>query len=144
MADELFTVRDAHPDDEGVLNSYCYAEGMDNLPSIENVRVAVNDIDEVVGFIRIAQDAEGIAFVNPVITHETWRGFGVGRALMDEALAHYGELRLVSRGQSLAFYEAIGYERIPWSAIKMDLVEDCDHCDMRDECAPVPMAKRTK
>lgn len=143
MADELFTVRDGRTDDKLVLDAFCMAEGMDALPSIERVRVAVNEDDEVVGFIRIAVDEdEGTAFVNPVITHDTWRGFGVGRALMDEALSHYGELRLVSRGGSLAFYEALGYERISWELIKMALVDDCDNCEIRDECGPVPMRKR--
>lgn len=143
MADELFTIRDARADDKSVLDAYANAEGMDAIPDIEGVRVAVNGDDEVVGFIRIALDEEdGTAFVNPVITHETWRGYGVGRALMDEALARHGELRLVSRGGSLAFYEALGYERIGWDLIKMALVDDCDHCELRDECGPVPMRKR--
>ncbi len=144
MADELFSIRDAREDDKPVFDAYCNAEGMDAIPSIERVRVAVNEDDEVVGFIRIALDDEGVAFVNPVITHATWRGFGVGRALMDEALARYGELRLVSRGQSLAFYEALGYERIGWDLIKMALVEDCEECELRDECGPVPMRKRAE
>ena len=143
MADELFTIRDARADDKSVLDAYANAEGMDAIPDIEGVRVAVNGDDEVVGFIRIALDEEdGTAFVNPVITHETWRGYGVGRALMDEALARHGELRLVSRGGSLAFYEALGYERIGWDLIKMALVDDCDHCELRDECGPVPRRKR--
>ncbi|MBC2890243.1 GNAT family N-acetyltransferase [Gordonibacter massiliensis (ex Traore et al. 2017)] len=143
MTDELFTIRDARADDKPVLDAYANAEGMDAIPDIEGVRVAVNGDDEVVGFIRIALDEEdGTAFVNPVITHETWRGYGVGRALMDEALARHGELRLVSRGGSLPFYEALGYERIGWDLIKMALVDDCDHCELRDECGPVPMRKR--
>ena len=143
MTDDLFTIRDARADDKPVLDAYANAEGMDAIPDIEGVRVAVNGDDEVVGFIRIALDEEdGTAFVNPVITHETWRGYGVGRALMDEALARHGELRLVSRGGSLPFYEALGYERIGWDLIKMALVDDCDHCELRDECGPVPMRKR--
>ena len=101
MTNELFTIRDARPDDKAVLDGYANLEGMDAIPSIEGVRVAVNEDDEVVGFLRIALAEDGTAFVNPVITHETWRGFGVGRALMEEALARHGELRLVSRGGSL-------------------------------------------
>ena len=103
--------------------------------------MAVNEDDEVVGFVRIALADDGTAFVNPVITHETWRGFGVGRALMEEALERHGELRLVSRGGSLPFYEALGYERIGWDLIEMSLVDDCDHCEMREECGPVPVRK---
>ena len=142
MTNELFTIRDARPDDKAVLDGYANLEGMDAIPSIEGVRVAVNDDDEVVGFLRVAVDDSGMAFVNPVITHETWRGFGMGRALMEEALEHYGELRLVSRGGSLPFYEALGYERISWDDIEMTMVDDCDHCDIREECGPVPVGKK--
>lgn len=143
MTNELFTLRDAREDDMPTLNAYAYAEGMDALPACENIRVAVNEDDEVVGFLRVAFDAAGIAHVNPVVTHETWRGFGVGRALMDEALARFGELRFVSRGTSLAFYQALGYESLPWEAIKPEIAAECDECEMRDECGPVPMGKKT-
>ena len=53
---------------------------MDAIPSIEGVRVAVNEDDEVVGFVRVVTSKEGVAFVNPVVTYRTWQGFGVGRA----------------------------------------------------------------
>ena len=142
MTNELFTIRDARPDDKAVLDAYANAEGMDAIPSIEGVRVAANEDDEVVGFIRVSLNGEGVAFVNPVITHETWRGFGVGRALMEEALERYGEVRLVSRGVSKAFYEALGYEPIEWDDIEMTLVDDCDHCELREECSPQPMGKK--
>lgn len=144
MTEELFTLRDARAADKPTLDAYCIAEGMDVLPSVDLVRVAVNADDEIVGFIRIALSEEGVAFVNPVITYDTWRGYGVGRALMDDALDLFGELRLVSRGTSIAFYEALGYERIPWDAVEMTLVEDCDGCAIREECGPVPMRKAVR
>lgn len=141
MTDELFHIRDARPDDKATVDAYSSAEGMDVFPSIDNIRVAVNDDDQVVGFLRLAFSDAGVAFVNPVVVYETWRGYGVGRALVEEALARHGELRLVSRGNSLGFYEALGFKRIPWDMIEMDLVDDCEHCGMRDECGPVPLAR---
>lgn len=141
MASELFRIRDARLDEKPVLDAYANAEGMDGLPSVERVRVAANEDDEVVGFLRIALDAAGVAHVNPVVVHETWRGFGVGRALVDEALADYGELRLVSRGTSLPFYEALGFEPIAWDLIKPEIAAECDECELYSECGPVPMAK---
>lgn len=141
MVCDLFSIRDARQEDKTVLDSYANAEGMDAIPSIEGVRVAVNEDDEVVGFVRVVTSKEGVAFVNPVVTYRTWQGFGVGRALMDEALSRHGELRLVSRGSSRAFYDVLGYEPIGWDLIEMSLVDDCDHCTMRDECGPQPMRK---
>lgn len=95
MSDVPFTLRDARESDLAYLNAYAAAEGMDDLPSAENVRVAVNEDDVPVGFLRLQQGSNGAAHVNPVVSCATWRGWGVGRALMEEALASRGELRLV-------------------------------------------------
>lgn len=138
----LFSLRDACENDRRYLDSYTYAEGMDYLPSLENVRVAVNAQDEPVGFIRVSVGENGIARVNPIVVHESWRGFGVGRALIDEAQAVYGELRLVSRGSSKPFYDALGFECCDWDLIENDVIEDCDGCPLIDECNPQPMSRR--
>ncbi len=135
----LFTLRPAREADLTFLNSYNYTEGMDSLDGIEGVTVAANSSDEPVGFIRIAIGSSGNAFVNPVVVHKSWRGYDVGRALMDHALREHGELRLVSRGSSVGFYEAIGYVPCEWSEIDEGVSEDCDGCSWRDECGPVPM-----
>lgn len=136
---ELFTLRPAHEGDMQLLNAYAYAEGMDNLPSPERITVAVNDEDTPVGFIRIALDDAGVAFVNPVVVYDAWRRYGVGKALIDSALAEYGEVRLVSRGSSKPFYDAIGFEDCSWDMISEGVTDDCAHCDMREECSPQPM-----
>lgn len=140
--EELFTLRPAKEEDLELLDAYAYWEGMDNMPSIENITVAVNADDAPVGFIRIAMGANGIAHVNPVVTARAWRGYGVGKALMEDALERYGELRLVSRGTSIPFYRALGYEEIAWEDIDKAVVDDCDGCELFEECGPVPMRKR--
>lgn len=141
MAD-LFTIRDACDEDLSTLNAYNYAEGMDALPSVENIRVAVNATGEIVGYLRLAFSPEGVAHVNPVVTYPTWRGYGVGRALMEEALERYGELRFVARGTSVGFYERLGYRAIPWDEVCLDVAEDCRGCTLVEECKPVPMGKK--
>lgn len=137
----LVTLRAAEERDVPYLNSYCYNEGMDNVPSLENVTVAVNSGDEPVGFIRLAFSEAGIAHVNPVVVHPTWRGYGVGRILVQDALDAHGELRLVSRGSSLAFYQAMGFECIDWDQIAPGVTDDCSGCELRAECQPQPMRK---
>lgn len=138
---DLFTLRSAKADDIELLNAYAYREGMDDLPSLDRVRVAVNDADEPVGFIRIALDDAGAAFVNPVVVYSAWRGYGVGRALVESALREYGELRLVSRGSSKGFYSALGFEECGWDLISEGVTDDCAHCDIRGECGPQPMRR---
>ncbi len=140
MAD-LFTMRDAREDDRRYLDAYTYEEGMDRLPSLDGVRVAVNAQDEPVALIRISLDSKGVARVNPIVVHASGRGDGVGRPLLDEAQRIFGELRLVSRGSSKAFYDAIGFAPCAWDLIEADVIEDCDGCPLFDECGPVPMRR---
>ncbi len=114
---------------------------MDTLPSLERVTVAVNTSDEPIGFIRIVLDSRGVAHVNPVVVYAPWRGRGVGKALVNDAQRTYGEIRLVSRGSSKPFYDALGFECCSWDLIEEGVSEDCAHCPMIDECHPQPMRR---
>ena len=98
--EDLFTIRDARAADMPLIDSYAHAEGMDRMPGPERIRVAVDADDAVVGFCRLQDDVNGIAYVNPIVTYALWRGYGVGRALIDDARAIAGELRIISRGTS--------------------------------------------
>ena len=111
---ELFDIRDARAEDMPLIDMYAHESGMDSIPGPERVRVAVNDDDAVVGFCRLQDDANGIAYVNPVVTYSAWRGYGVGRALMEDARAIAGELRLIARGTSEGFYRKLGFVEMPW------------------------------
>lgn len=142
MTEALFTMRSAREDDRAYLDSYCYAEGMDNLPNLENVTVAVNSADEPVGFIRIAIGGNGVAHVNPVVVHKSWRGYHVGETLMAREQERYGELRLVARGSSKGFYDRLGFEPCPWDEVDLSVTENCDVCTLVEECQPCPMKKR--
>lgn len=135
----LFTLRAARADDMPWLNAYCAAEGMANLDGPEGVTVAANGGDEPVGFIQIAMGNNGVAHVYPIVVHESWRGHDVGRALIDDAHARHGELRLVSRGSSVGFYERLGFEPCDWSLIDHEQTEGCVDCAMKAECGPLPM-----
>lgn len=135
----LFIQRPAKESDLPLINAYAANEGMDEIPNTELVTVAVNADDVVVGFIRIALDESGVAFINPVVVYSEWRSFGVGRSLVEAALKKYGELRLVSRGSSLAFYDALGFSPCSWDLISEGVTDDCANCDMRPTCTPQPM-----
>ena len=137
---ELFTIRDARAGDMALLNAYAFEVGMDEMPGVERIRVAVDADDVPVGFCRLQDDAQGVAYVNPIVVYEPWRGFGVGRALIEDARAAAGELRLIARGESVGFYRALGFEAMPWEWADLAAAsEDCDRCPYRAECGPVPM-----
>ena len=69
----LFTIRDARPDDMDAINAYAANEGMDELPSWHEIRVAVDADDTVVGFLRLQRGEDGVAHVNPIITYQIGR-----------------------------------------------------------------------
>ena len=137
---ELFTIRDARLLDMPLIDSYAAEAGMDRIPGPARVRVAVNANDEVVGFCRLQDDVNGIAYVNPIVTYSAWRGYGVGKALIEDAREIAGELRLIARGTSEGFYRKLGFVEMPWSEVDLKAAEeDCDNCPYRDQCGPVPM-----
>lgn len=134
----LFHIRPATQSDAPALAQLTWPEGMDNIIDIEKVTVAVNADDEVVGLIRI-EDAGGCAYVNPIVTYPSWRGHGVGEALMTLAIERFGEVRLVARGSSVGFYEKLGFENIPWEMVDTLISSDCEGCEMYEDCHPQPM-----
>ena len=130
--EELFTIE--------LIDAYAHAEGMDRIPGPARVRVAVNDEDVAVAFCRLQDDANGIAYVNPIVTYAAWRGYGVGRALIEDAREIAGELRLIARGTSEGFYRKLGFVEMPWSDVDLEAAsEECDTCPYRKSCGPVPM-----
>ena len=142
--DSLFSIRDAREADMDLIDAYAHAEGMDKIPGPQRVRVAVNDDDAVVGFCRLQDDVNGVAYVNPIVTYSAWRGYGVGRALIEDAAEHAGELRLIARGTSEGFYRKLGFAEMPWDEVDLEAAsEECDTCPYREACHPVPM-KREK
>lgn len=138
--DVLFTIRDARETDMELIDAYAQAEGMDRIPGPDRVRVAVNGDDAVVAFCRLQDDANGVAYVNPIVTYSAWRGYGVGRALIEDAQTIAGELRLISRGTSEGFYRKLGFVEMSWGDVDLKAAsEDCDNCPYREACGPVPM-----
>jgi predicted GNAT family N-acyltransferase len=135
----VFSIRDAQETDKELIDYYAALEGMDVIPDIDNIRVAVNQDDVCVGFIRLNYNSQGVAHINPVVVYGPWRRYGVGRALVKEAINREGEIRLVSRGGSYKFYKALGFKDCSWSEIEPGVSEECDGCLLRPECKPVPM-----
>ncbi|RCS22564.1 GNAT family N-acetyltransferase [Phyllobacterium salinisoli] len=73
--------------------------------------VAVNGTGEVAGTILLTPYGQDCATINMVIVDEGMRGRGLGRRLMDAAMAHAGDrpLRLVATAEGLPLYERLGF-----------------------------------
>jgi N-acetylglutamate synthase-like GNAT family acetyltransferase len=98
---------------------------------------AVNAHDEVVGYIHVAIADSG-PHVAPIAVFESWRGMGVGRALIEDAIAKHGLLKLVSNGKSNGFYEALGFIECSWEEVTPNFRRDCQVCPDFDTCGPKP------
>ena len=139
MSDAPFTLRPATMADLPGINLIAEPQGMGGFP-LDDVTVAVNSENQVVGFLRLQYDS-GIWHVNPVATYPSWRGYGVGRALMEHALDRCGHIALVARGTSIPFYDALEYERVDWARIGAGVARECVGCPVLDQCHPQPMVK---
>lgn len=73
--------------------------------------VAVEDERRVVGTVLVTSYGEDCATINMVIVDEAMRGRGLGRKLMDAALAIAGnrQLRLVATADGLPLYRKLGF-----------------------------------
>lgn len=73
--------------------------------------VAIDDHDNVVGTVLVTLYERDCATINMVIVDASMRGRGLGRRLMEAALAIGGErpLRLVATREGLPLYEKLGF-----------------------------------
>lgn len=72
------------------------------------------ETSQVVGTVLMTPYGEDVATINMVIVDEGWRGQGLGRRLMDEAMAMAGDrpLRLVATTDGLPLYEKLGFREV--------------------------------
>ena len=75
--------------------------------------VAICDDKELVGFVRALTDGEVTMYIAELLVAPTWRGRGVGRALLDAChlLFPHTRLDLLSTQSADQFYEASGFRR---------------------------------
>lgn len=139
---DSFELRAAVESDVEKINVLANSINMPPLDSAEEVKIAVTPEGRIVGYIHVLAGQNGAMHVQSVASDPTWRGKGVGRALMEDAYAAHGDLRLVARGTAVGFYQTLGYEETPWESIDFTVADDCFACDERDTCHPLPMRKK--
>ncbi|GLC24641.1 GNAT family N-acetyltransferase [Roseisolibacter agri] len=73
------------------------------------------DGDRLVGAVRVLSDGYLFACVSEILVEPTYQGQGLGRRLMDAALAQAprGKLFLGAQPQAVGFFERLGYARGP-------------------------------
>lgn len=139
---KTYSIRDAQPQDMTAVNGLFSSQSFPDAPSAEGVRIAETPEGELVGALFLEVAPDGSENVKTIVVVEEARGFGVGAALMGDALASHLDLRLVSRGASVGFYERIGLKRCGWEDIDPIYRRDCDECPDLPTCNPVPFKAR--
>ncbi len=150
QSEGLFSIRPARGSDLPIIQLMCKQAQMPFSEDFQVGTVAVNNEDQVVGFIRIlevTQDSnpQGLgAYVYPVVVFENWRHHGVARALVDYELQRYMTLKLVACSPSRGFYQRSGFETEAWGNIAAVIARDCELCTDRSSCEPQPFIKVLK
>ena len=132
------SIRDARVDELTEVNDLFDAQRFPPAPSVQGVRVAESGNAELLGALFVEVAPDGSDNVKTVVVRPESRGLGVGAALMADALSAHPDLRLVSRGESVGFYESIGFKRCGWEDIDPQYRADCDSCEDLPTCHPVP------
>jgi GNAT superfamily N-acetyltransferase len=138
--DELFHIRSVSEIDYPYIVTLLTEEGLGIPLQWREGTAAVNDDDELVGYIYIQRTAVG-SHVAPIAVFSGWRGRGVGQALIQFELERNKTLKLVARGDSVGFYRALEFSEISFCEISDELEEDCNVCMYREECGPVAFIK---
>ena len=140
---DLFAIRPAEERDLVYLQMICVEQGLGIPQTVASSTVAVNAEDIPVGFIHIenvddeSPGANG-AYVYPVAVFESWQHHGVATALIKHELEKAGELKLVACTSSQDFYPRVGFEQTDWKYIARRIAIDCEACEARNSCDPIP------
>lgn len=138
MITPAWRIRDAVDVDLDLIRSLFASEGFGDVKTVEGIRVAVTPDNVMYGAIRLEQLSDDAWYVRPVAVFDAARGMGVGRGLINDALKHHSDLRFVSEGYAVGFYDACGFVRCSWDEMADEQRFECDMCPGRSECGAQP------
>lgn len=74
--------------------------------------------NQLTGIIRVVGDGETIVFIQDILVHPEYRRQGIGTVLLKAMLNRYSQVRQIelvtdSRPETIAFYEANGFRKLP-------------------------------
>lgn len=150
----MFVIRTVKQEDIQEIIALCEAAAMDIPKDYDHVFVAEEregvspenghlaaTSSSVVGFVRI-QVIDKVAYVSPVIVSAAHRRQGIGCRLMRRVMAEADDVRFVARGHAVDFYRELGFVPVAWDALAPEMTQDCETCEVRASCQPLPMAWR--
>ena len=94
--------------------------------------------ETIAGCGRI-EDHGNFAMLRPLVVSEPYRGYNVGRLILQEIMPANKPTMLVARGEAIAFYKAMEFLPTGWDDMSPSQRAECNSCFNRNECMPQPM-----
>jgi GNAT superfamily N-acetyltransferase len=112
----------------------CSAEGWDTytedpertyraLSSPGSTTLVALDDGGVAGLVQLQSDGEIQAHLSALVVGESWRGQGLSRLLLREALTRAGGMRIDIISAAESFYEHLGADRRPGFRVRLPNLE---------------------
>jgi anaerobic selenocysteine-containing dehydrogenase/N-acetylglutamate synthase-like GNAT family acetyltransferase len=130
-------LRPAEEKDREALLALLLENEMEYDGAIEDFQITVHD-EQLVGCIRL-EDFEDLVMIRPVVVAERHRKSGIGRFMVESVLHATKPVGIAARGDSISFYEALGFEKTNWHKIPDEQENECRSCPDEGSCRPQPM-----
>jgi amino-acid N-acetyltransferase len=107
------------------------------LERIRDYRVAVGSENQVLGVVALQPVAEDLAEIRSLAVDESWKGKGLGRALVESCLEDakaLGVRRVFALTYQTAFFDKLGFKSVEKLTLPQKIWGDCVHCAKFDAC----------
>ena len=107
---------------------------------IDPVDFVVAEVDgRMLGAARLEWVGTDEAFLRPIVVATEARGMGLGRALLERLFGVCSGISVIARGDAVPFYRRLGFTVKDWSSVPGEYRDECEYCEDRAECRPMPM-----
>lgn len=100
--------------------------------------------ERIIGCCALAVIWADLAEVRSLAVEESSRGRGIGRKLVEWAVAEARRLqirRLMSLTYEQAFFEKLGFEVVPKDTLPLKVWSDCIRCPKNEHCDEIAMVR---
>ena len=132
-------LRSAEEKDREALTALLQENEMEYDGDIEEFQVAAHG-KQLVGCIRL-EDFKDLVMIRPVVVAKGYRKKGIGRFLVESLLQQDKSFGVAARGESVPFYETLGFEKTNWHKIPGEQRDECRSCPDLSDCQPQPMIR---
>jgi amino-acid N-acetyltransferase len=112
--------------------------------SVRDFAVSQSDDGKIIGCCALTIIWADLAEVRSLAVDSRYQGRGIGRALVEWAVAEARRLgirKLMSLTYEQRFFEKLGFEVVPKESLPLKVWSDCVRCPKRDDCDEIAMLR---